>query len=404
MTRAGTTGRCFLSYRRTHVEDIALVETALRLRGIPTWIDTCDLLSEPTEAELRRVISHPETSCAVIWLTPSVVASPMMRSVEIPELLRRHRDDSSFFVVPVLSDGLEYGDVASLLGTAFGGDAFARWNLIKTSKPLSSSDAVRVANIVLERRLRTVGGATAGEPLKLRLQARARPGFDPGFALDLDWSSRFDPRRASRDAWDGELLPALRDVADAIGELTQERPWTGEGLLGMPGALALGRAFPTTRRVPFGWWQGHAGRTSALWSHAEPEEHVSFSARAEPYELTGDDLALVVSLTDDARPAFDRGLAGMPSLRAVVDFRRTSFDHDLSAGKAAYLVRSAVECLCKARASYRVSGAVHVVIAGPVGFGVLLGQALNTFPLVAAYEYCGESDLPYVLATELRQP
>ena len=61
-----------------------------------------------------------------------------------------------------------------------------------------------------------------------------------------------------------------------------------------------------------------------------------------------------------------------------------------SAGKAVHLARLVVKSARKAREEYRVSGRVHLFIAGPVGLGMLVGQLLNTLGQVQTYEHIPE--------------
>ena len=53
------TGRSFLSYKRSRRDEAALLIQAQHDHGIPTWQDVRDLVSVPTEDELRRVLADP---------------------------------------------------------------------------------------------------------------------------------------------------------------------------------------------------------------------------------------------------------------------------------------------------------------------------------------------------------
>jgi hypothetical protein len=51
----------------------------------------------------------------VVWLTPEVETSDVIRRVELPLILRRARDRDAFFVNPVAAGGLDYGAAAAIV-------------------------------------------------------------------------------------------------------------------------------------------------------------------------------------------------------------------------------------------------------------------------------------------------
>src|SRR5438876_118538 len=105
------TGKSFLSYRRSRRDEAARLIQAQHVLGIPTWQDTRDLASAPTEDELRRVLSDPLIANSVVFLTPECETSDIIRKVEIPLSIKRAAADDGFFLVPVASGGLSYDDV-----------------------------------------------------------------------------------------------------------------------------------------------------------------------------------------------------------------------------------------------------------------------------------------------------
>src|SRR5271169_2614374 len=95
------TGLCFLSYRRARAAEAGLLIAALRDRGIPTWQDIADLATTPTEDALRRVLADPGTASAIMFATPEVEHSPVIRDIEAPAIVARHLRGDGFFAVPV---------------------------------------------------------------------------------------------------------------------------------------------------------------------------------------------------------------------------------------------------------------------------------------------------------------
>jgi hypothetical protein len=229
-----------------------------------------------------------------------------------------------------------------------------------------------------------------------------QPGLDPDVALDLDWSAQFDPY-CPEEKWQEQLLPALDDVVNAIYRHLPGRPWLADGQLTLPAALALGQAFSATSGLSLSWLQRRGGGEPTVWSLASPKEDVPIRATIDQREVEGDELALLVSITQDVRPAFEIGAKHITRLRAVIDARLERFSDEMTAGQAVAATREIVALLQRSRALYSAYGTVHVMIAGPVGLAVLLAQKLNTFSEVATYDFITTRRPPYAPAAMLRE-
>src|SRR5690606_32749418 len=107
-------------------------------------------------------------------------------NVEVPLLLRRSRVEDGFVFIGVVAGGLDYGDVPALFPDGLGTEDLRDWNLEKAERdPLTFADAQHIAALVLQRRLSTIAGTTAG-PCNVSRGRRDRSGFDPSFALRRD--------------------------------------------------------------------------------------------------------------------------------------------------------------------------------------------------------------------------
>ena len=387
------TGRSFLSYRRARLEEARLLIQAQHELGIPTWQDVSDLDEAQTETELRRILGDPTTANAVLWLTPEVAGSPTIRTVEAPEIVRRALAGDGFFLVPVAAGGLDYDEAAELVNDRLGVHDLSSWNLLKTSSdPAGADDCRRVAERVLRRRLAAVHGALPpGEDLRIRLMTRRRPGFEPGWALSLDWSDHFELRSARAGAWEGSLLAALRTVREAIRQEAPGRAVEASGVATLSAGFALGRAFLSLDRdLRLSWRQEAPDRPDQVWSLGAAREEVPCSVETTPVRTDGEALALLVSVTRDVQPAFGASKGDLPSFRAAVELRQAgaSFEPLVleTPGQAAYVVDRAIEALRRAGETYATTG-VHVFGSIPVGLAVLLGQRLNTLGRVQIYEH-----------------
>jgi hypothetical protein len=388
------TGRSFLSYRRTRLNEARLLIEAQHDIGIPTWQDLSELDAGHTDALLRETLEAETTANAVCWLTPDIETSNTITRTELPGIVKRIDRNDGFFMVPVAAGGLDYKDVTRVVGTYLGTHDLGQWNVRKVpSDPISANDAADVAGLVLKRRIQEISKRLSpAEPLRLVLNTRKKPAFEPGVALSLDWTHRFDGRMAKPpEAWKDHLLPALETVAKTCEQHAPGRPVIAEGLCALPAAVALGAAFLTTRRLPLAWRQVSPKRAPEVWSLSEKPESSGFSAEIRPADVSGDDVALLVSVASSVEAAFGASRAKLPTFRALVAVTRPgSYPHDIEApGQAADIVRVIAEALRKARDTFQPRGTIHLFLAVPAGLAMMIGQTLNTFGPIQTYEHVG---------------
>jgi hypothetical protein len=374
------------------------VVQALHERGIPTWQDLRDLEEVPTEDEIRSVIRDENTAGGVLWLTPEVRDSPMIRTVEIPELILRAKEDSTFFVVPVLAGGLDFADVDELFSGIAHADELRGWNIRKVSE--DGSPSVEAAQWALERRLAILHRALAvNEPLQIEVYTRARAPLSTGAGLTLDWFDRLDPRPAEPRVWADHLIPAMSAVSEAIRTFAPGRRVVARGLASIPAAIVLGSSFLTVASPDLAWIQLTNGQFSEwrLSGGAEStEDIVTFSAGI----VGKKDLAIAISLTNDVTAAI-AATAGLPEFRARVTVGMSDSGERViqNSNEAERLARAVIAATRKARTTYDAVGDIHVFIAGPLGLAVLLGRMLNTFGRVRTYEFLSDEFGPrYALA------
>src|ERR1700722_1865793 len=114
------TGRSFLSYRRTRLNEAKLLIEAQHDVGVPTWQDLSELDEGHTDALLREELAAETTANAVCWLTPDVEGSDVITRTEVHGTLKRIDQNDGFFMVPVAAGGLDYKDVTRVAGTYLG--------------------------------------------------------------------------------------------------------------------------------------------------------------------------------------------------------------------------------------------------------------------------------------------
>jgi hypothetical protein len=388
------TGRSFLSYRRSRLHEARPLIEAQHDVGIPTWHDLTDLDQGHTDALLREALAAESTANAVCWLTPDVEESDVITKTELPAILKRIDQNDGFFMVPVAAGGLDYADVTRVVGTYLGLHDLSQWNVRKVvSDPISAHDAAGIARQVLKHRLQEIAKRLAeGQPLRLVLNTRKKPAFDPEVALLLDWTHRFDGRLANPpEAWKEYLLPALETVAQTCERHASGRRIIAEGLCALPAAVALGSAFLATRRLSLAWRQISPRRAPDIWSLHERLEPSGFTARVANGSVSADDLALLVSVASNVEPAFAASKPQLPAFRGMVVVTKPgNYPHDIETpGQAVDIVRVIAEGLRQARDTLQPRGTLHLFLAVPAGLAVMIGQTLNTFGPIQTYEHIG---------------
>jgi hypothetical protein len=171
-----TTGRSFLSYRRTRAGEARLLIEAQHELGIPTWQDLSQLEEGHTEALLEEALADKNTANAVCWLTPDVETSAVITRTELPGIMRRIDRKDGFFAIPVAAGGMGYDDVTRVVGTCVGLHDLGQWNVRKAvSDPISAEEAAALVRRTLERRMRAVTKQLASDvPLRMGLNTRFR--------------------------------------------------------------------------------------------------------------------------------------------------------------------------------------------------------------------------------------
>jgi len=381
-----------LSYRRSRSAEAALLIAAQHDHGVPTWQDQRDLNEVPTGDELRRILEDRLTADALLWITPDVETSDVIRKIEVPGILRRVRAEDGFFLLPVCAGGISYKRAGEVVDQQLSIDNLSDWNLRKvTADPIGYEEAAQIARYLMVRRLQAVHRQLDTTlPLRITLHTRTRPAFQPGVALMFDWSERFSGRETDAATWEQVLLPALREVASAVRLHGGARTIVASGLPSIPAATALGVAFLAQGGQLIAWSQYTPGRPEQLWTNCVDREPSGFVHKTTERDVAGKDLAVLVSVAEDVEPAFSQTAKhSLPPFRAITRiFHPTEKRFDITTpGKAADIAATVVEAIRTAREIYRPLDTIHLFMAVPVGLAMLIGQGLNTFGEVQTYEH-----------------
>jgi hypothetical protein len=392
-------GRVFISYRRKRLRETSALVRALHDRGVPTWIDVNDLRSEPTEAAIRATLDDDNTSGAILWLTPDVEDSEIIRAVEVPIAVSRRKRDKSFWLIIVLADGLDYSSAGQLFSETLRGEDLSHWNLTKVSAPwATASDLREIACSALSSRISALGSSTDSSRVDLVVHAKGTMVGEETNVLVLDWTGYFAGGPPSPRAWDA-MRRASQDVATALKQRTPEdTSICCKGTPSLPAALLLGSTYSSRDgRLP-GWMQLQPdGVTVEPWfmnasADATRATAAGWNVQDPVYmETSGDALAVCISVSDEVTGAFARSHDITSRWRAIVEIRapegRNTRATPLTGQEAASLVHLAIDALRESRSKFSGIESTHVFIAGPAGFAFLLGTRLATLPMIVTYEY-----------------
>lgn len=394
-------GKVFVSYRRKRLAETNRLVRSLHDRGIPTWRDVDDLTSEPTEAAIRAAFADPNISGAILWLTPDVEDSHIIKAVEVPLAIRRRERGDGFWVRIVLADGLDYDALTELFADTLGGEDLAGWNVKKVASPrASSNDISNLATAALADRLTAIQ-ASSITPLRVVTHAKGTPVHSSENALTLDWTRYFASGPPNATGWRA-MHSAAKQVSNSLKKNTL--PGTSvvmSGTPSLPAAFLLGTTFSTRDGFHPVWAQRDpSGTREDAWFMSNSPDPGLATVKGWKSALTyrnpsASALAVLVGINDSVSEQFARSRADLPDWRAIMRIENTrerdTKANPLTPEEAASLVHMTIGKLRETRKEVQGLESVHLFIAGPAGFAFMLGTMVATLPPLTAYEYATAS-------------
>jgi hypothetical protein len=393
-------GPVFVSYRRKRLRETTALVHALRDRGVPTWRDVDDLPNEPTEAAIRAVLNDEKTSGAILWLTPDVEDSAIIRDVEVPEAVRRYRRDSNFWIIIILAGGMDYSEATNVFVNTLGNEDLSTWNLTKVSEPWASqTDIIQIADTALRHRIKSYFAETPSPSVaEVTIHAKGTMAAGSADILAVDWTRHFAGGEPNSRAWTA-MSKAARSLAIALKQLTPPGAVVHlGGTPSLPAAMLLGSTYSGRDGRNPSWLQRQPdGHTITPWKmidaiDASIAEACGWKASPPVYRTTSARaLAVCINLSDNISEAFARSRSVTPEWRAVLDIAspagRNVRANPLSSEEAASLVHLTIDTIRATRSQVLGIDSIHFFIAGPAGFAFLLGTAIATLPMITVYEY-----------------
>jgi len=388
-SRTSPRGPVFLSYRQSDGADLALaLAWALRVSGVPVWLDRSDLPPGDTERRLEEAMQSG-LSGAVLIVTPDIAASSVVKEIELPHLLQLESEGaftlSIASIIEAEAGGLDYSAPDRLLSRTE-----SDLKGLRQDPALTSRDIANIARSHCRQRMEALraGIQSAGQVIDIDLQTRIVPSAIGPYG---DLVVRLRPptpgdRRPHRQGLE-DLKLFLGDLPHLL-EIAGARHARVRGGAHLSVAFALGAALPTTLtgNVDAVDTAGHA------WSISDNAPAPGASTRLleimdrSPRKATKADAVVYVDLLPTrSDPAFDRLVKARNGKLACAFHIRPVAEGNLLPEDAGALVAEASHAIRQA-ASRSGTSKVHLLLRCPWTVALLLGRTLNTIR-VNLYEW-----------------
>jgi hypothetical protein len=385
-TRARQTLATFLSHYRGNADVVADLQRQLRLRGIVAWRDVTNLDYGQEAFEAIRHAIREEVDGFVALVTPSYLTRPVVWEIEIPEALERKRRETDFQIIPLFC-GVTPAELTARC-TELGLDDISKFNgdfLRRVSRPKRTATLKAIARKALRAalHLRARNNAEYEPRLLLRTEAQSPP--DTGVDLDLDWSEEFRSGCPPVKVWDDDLKPALRDVRDELSLLPTSRSVIVSASARLSAAVALGEALSSVAKFEL-----RLVGANGEWSTAASRRTTRLLT-LQPLPATGDSRVAIVEVsvsraigkfvTPHATTLPDSA-GHVWRLEPTTGVSRNAIQDESAAITMAWEVGDFLRRLHDEDGVRRI----HLYVAAPAEWCVLLGHTLNAVGQVVVYQ------------------
>jgi hypothetical protein len=385
-TRARQTLAIFLSHWRRDATVVAALQRELRMRGIGAWRDVTNLdYGKEASDAIRRAIRE-DVDGFIALVTPTYLTRPVVWEVEIPEALERKRRAPDFQIIPLFC-GVTPAELTARcteLGlediSKFNGDFLRRVSRVKRAAALKA-----IARKALRAALHLRAGQNSEYEARLLLRTELQSPPFGGVDLDLDWSEEFRSGCPPVSVWDDDLKPALRDLREELSLLPISRSIIVSASARLSAAVALGEALSSVAKFHLtllganGAWSTTANRgTTHLLNH-------------QPLPATGDSRVAIVEIsvsraigkfvTPHATTLPDSA-GHVWRLEPIAGVSRNAIQDESAAITMAWEVGDFLRRLHDEQGVRRI----HLYVAAPAEWCVLLGHTLNAVGQVVVYQ------------------
>jgi len=385
-------GYMFISYRSTQLPVVLRLRRKLEEYGIPVWHDKDSMPPGMLEKGMTDAIRNENCAGAVVWLSKDMASSAAIQRIELPEILRRVQRADEFVLVFCLADGLTFDDAQTILSPNYASFNIKSFLAQTIRSPLHEEADIEVlARLVLEKRVQLIHSGLAKEgALTIYIAGHSAPPATTGYALVMDHHLLFTGRFSTEDLWKSRILPALDLMVGSIVRYAPGRSVVIQGTPQLSLALALGYAMKTPKGLKARWSQMNPDSTLQGWNMESKLVPHNFIIERSTDLLNGQDIAVLIGVTQDPKPTFDASSELLPRFGALIRVlpKDNLFPARIATGsEASSLTQEVIRELRSTIRECRLQGSLHIFVAGPAGLAFLLGQQLNTCGKVYCYEH-----------------
>lgn len=222
--------------------------------------------------------------------------------------------------------------------------------------------------------------------------------------IELDWRSHCDRESRtipSMEVWETVLLPELKHAKQQLSELSSDRHLELYGNRPLTMTLAIGATFPAVAGYTFQLQQMVGGQPQWWNTAATPSAARLKVCREQGME--GEHLLFAIGVSrdiwEDVRSFYQACSTPLSSLVYVEPEAGTGQQALGSDGDAMALAIAAKQLMGEYRDRYRAKQ-LHLIVACPATFALMLGQQLNALGKVMTYERTEDGD--YQASVSLR--
>lgn len=378
----------FFSYAWTDSDEADVVDTQLRLRGVPVWRDRRAMRwGNYSESTVREAIDQVCTGF-VLYLTQAVFSSDFIKKIELDEMQNRERKGEFFAGAIFRHLGFSEGsqrlrdeceaDLATSLGTGI------------ASEDDFEIKAREAAGDILRTYLRA--NIETG-PVSVRIETRDDLRHEDSAVVHLAWSPPLahDPDQFGPEIWGSDLLPALEDLRRALDDVGAERRLKLRGNAHLSAALALGYEF----RQPTGWTIELEHESCPCETELVEPDRQGWRFTRQPHEAeAGGRLVVCLHASQDVGTAMSAHGRELPPARAEIHVYPPDGEpgrDKVDAAGANQLAAAIAKEIRDARQDYKTVE-THLYLACPWPMALLLGWHLASSGILTGHESTVDRD------------
>ncbi len=374
---------CNLLLEDVEDDEVLQLSAECRRRGLRTIVDVSDperLLGQAQYDVLRHIIKD-ECDGFILHVTRDIVDSDCAWNVEVPAALEAF-DNGGYDFIPFFRD-ISPGQTSvlephgrrlvSLAGVVVGSGAEG-----------VSTGHIELANAALVSRLRLWAKNFPERSLGLAIRTRETGANDNAADLILDWSDDYKGILEGRST-EEPIARALRDLSRAVSS-SGIRAVRISGPAHLSAGVALGFTFNRATGHPIqvahgkDWWSADGDVTPSGLRIVKQQLNPGAPDLLLTIALSRPEL---VSAADRAIGSVGSPIGGRIVVQPELGASREAIE---SPAHSRGMVRDVTNALMVARAEWGTRGTIHLFLATPLAFAVLLGYSLNGFGALALYE------------------